>query len=82
MFLNKKNYINVKNYFDVKKIYNNVWGKYLYKIASKFNLKSYHRVKIFIEEGHLLTNLIHFMNFFSCYQKYSKILQLNLISFL
>jgi hypothetical protein len=78
MFLIKNHYINVKNYFDVKKIYNNVWGKYLHKEASKFNLKSYHSVQIFIEEGHLLTNLIHFMNFFSYYQKYSKILELNL----
>lgn len=78
MFLVKKHHINVKNYFDVKKIYNNVWGKYLYKEASIFNLKSYHRVRIFIEEGHLLTNLIHFMNFFSYYQKYLKIFNSNL----
>lgn len=78
MFLFKRNYIFVNNHFDVKKIYNNVWGKYLYKEVFKFNIKSYHRVKIFIEEGHLLSNLIHFMNFFSCYQKYSSILKSDL----
>ena len=78
MFLIKNHYINVKNYFDVKKIYNNVWGKYLHKEASKFNLKSYHSVQIFIEEGHLLTNLIHFMNFFSCYQRFKKVSKFDL----
>jgi hypothetical protein len=78
MFLKKKDYIFVKNNFNTQKILNNVWGKFIYQKTVKYNLDTYESVKIYIREGHLLTNLIHFMNFFSCYQKYLKIIKYNL----
>jgi hypothetical protein len=78
MFLKKKDYIFVKNNFNTQKILNNVWGKFIYQKTAKYNLDTYESVKIYIREGHLLTNLIHFMNFFSCYQKYLKVIKYNL----
>ena len=38
MFLKKSNYLYVKKKCDLKKIYNNVWGKFMYKQVSKYNL--------------------------------------------
>ena len=55
-----------------------MWGKYLYQKSIKYNLKSYDKVKVLNRKGHLLTNLIHFINFFSYYQKYIKVNKFNL----
>lgn len=81
MFLKKSNYLYVKKKCDLKNIYNNVWGKFMYKQVSKYNLMLFKEVKVFINKGHLLTNLIHFMNFFSCYQKFNKVSKFNLKPF-
>lgn len=73
MFLKKKNYDYVKQNYKINKIFNNVWGKYLFKLSQNYNLKFYDKVEIKIQKGHMLTNLIHFMNFFSYYQKFIKL---------
>ena len=78
MFLKKSNYLYVQKKYDVKNIYNNVWGKFMYEQTRKYDLKSFSEVKISIYKGHLLNNLIHFVNFFSYYQKFIKISKFNL----
>lgn len=73
MFLKKNNYLYAQKKCDLKNIYNNVWGKFMYEQVKKYNLMQFNDVKIFINKGHLLTNLIHFMNFFSYYQRFKKV---------
>ncbi len=63
----------MKQNYKINKIFNNVWGKYLFKSSQNYNLKFYDKVEIKIQKGHMLTNLIHFMNFFSYYQKFIKL---------
>lgn len=78
MFLKKKDYIHTKKKYEIKNIFNNVWGKFMYEQVYKYNLISFNKVKVHINKGHLLTNLIHFMNFFSCYQKFIDVTKFNL----
>ena len=78
MFLKKSNYSYVKKNYDCSKIFNNVWGKFMYKKVLKYNIGAYRNAIVSINEGHLLTNFVHFMNFFSCYQNFIKVVNYNL----
>ena len=50
----------------------------MYKKVLKYNIGAYRNAIVSINEGHLLTNFVHFMNFFSCYQNFIKVVNYNL----
>ena len=66
-------------HFETKNIYVNVWGKFIYHNIKKWLKKSSnYQIKIYIQKGIMLTNLIHFLNFISYIVKFKNYSKKNL----
>ena len=65
LFIKKNQYKKIKKIFNINKIFVNVWSNIIYKILNlkKITNKKY-VIKIFLPEGALLTNLIHYFYLF------------------
>jgi hypothetical protein len=68
VFLKKNNFKQASIYMNPKKILVNVWGGILFNMLKMNNYKLLHNtIKVILPEGTLLTNLIHYLYFFSLF---------------
>ena len=69
----------IKNKNLKNKIYINLWGKFLFDNLKKILPLRFSNINIFINKGHLLSNLTHFINFLFYFKLNLKIKNNNLI---
>ena len=70
VFLKKNEFDLASKYVNPKNIIVNVWGGILFKILKINNYKKLsNEIKVILPEGSLLTNLIHYLYFFSLFNK-------------
>jgi hypothetical protein len=68
VFLKKDNFDQASKYMNPKKILVNVWGGILFNMLKMSNYKSLHNeIRVVLPEGTLLTNLVHYLYFFSLF---------------